>query len=67
VTVRWHEATEVAQQLGTRIYIEMPPGHVLSDLASDNLVGVAAHPVSSTNLEWLVAYIQHCSFDRYLA
>jgi len=58
-TVRWHEATEVAQQLGTQIYIEMPPGHVLSDLARDNLVGVAAHPVSSTNLEWLVAHVQH--------
>jgi hypothetical protein len=38
---------------------EMPPGHVLSDLARDNLVGVAAHPVSSTNLEWLVARVQH--------
>jgi hypothetical protein len=31
----------------------------LSDLARDNLVGVAAHPVSSTNLEWLVAHVRH--------
>jgi malonate decarboxylase epsilon subunit len=57
-TVRWHEATEVAQQLGTQTYIEMPPGHVLSDLARNNLVGVAAYPVASTNFEWLVAHIQ---------
>jgi malonate decarboxylase epsilon subunit len=57
-TVRWHEATVVAQQLGSQMYIEMPPGHVLSDLVRDNLVGVEAHPVSSTNLKWLVAHAQ---------
>jgi len=57
-TVRWHEATVVAQELGSQIYIEMHPGHVLSDLVRDNLVGVEAHPVSSTNLKWLVAHAQ---------
>ena len=57
-TVHWHEATVVAQQLGSQMYIEMQPGHVLSDLVRDNLVGVEAHPVSSTSLKWLVAHAQ---------
>jgi len=63
-TVRWHEATVVAQQLGSQMYIEMPPGHVLSDLVRDNLVGVEAHPVSSANLKWLVAHAQSVEHFR---
>jgi malonate decarboxylase epsilon subunit len=63
-TVRWHEATVVAQQLGSQMYIEMQPGHVLSDLVRDNLVGVDAYPVSSTNLKWLVAHAQRVEHFR---
>ncbi|WP_132744109.1 malonate decarboxylase subunit epsilon [Scopulibacillus darangshiensis] len=31
--VRWHDATSVLYELGARLFIEMPSGHVLSDLA----------------------------------
>jgi malonate decarboxylase epsilon subunit len=35
--VRWYDATVVIQELGCNLFIEMPPGHVLSDLARENL------------------------------
>ena len=40
--VRWHDATTVAKELGCNLFLEMPPGHVLSDLARENLPGVNA-------------------------
>lgn len=40
--VRWHDATTVAKELGCHLFLEMPPGHVLSDLAKENLPGVNA-------------------------
>jgi malonate decarboxylase epsilon subunit len=30
--VRWHDATTVLYELGCRLFLEMPPGHVLSEL-----------------------------------
>ncbi len=54
-TVRWHEVTVVAQELGTEAFIEMPPGHVLSDLVRENLHETIAYPLSSTNPEWIIA------------
>jgi malonate decarboxylase epsilon subunit len=40
--VRWHDATTVAKELGCKLFLEMPPGHILSDLARENLPGVNA-------------------------
>jgi malonate decarboxylase epsilon subunit len=40
--VRWHDATTVARELGCDLFLEMPPGHVLTDLAKENLPGVNA-------------------------
>jgi malonate decarboxylase epsilon subunit len=40
--VRWHDATTVARELGCNLFLEMPPGHVLTDLAKENLPGVNA-------------------------
>lgn len=45
--VRWHDATTVARELGCSLFLEMPPGHVLSDLAQENLPGVNALAVES--------------------
>jgi malonate decarboxylase epsilon subunit len=47
--VRWHDATSVAQELGCQLFLEMPPGHVLSDLIHENLPEVEAYPVSSSS------------------
>ncbi len=43
--VRWHDATTVLNELGCNLFFEMPPGHVLSDLANENLSGVKSVPV----------------------
>jgi malonate decarboxylase epsilon subunit len=32
--VRWHDASSLMFELGARLYVEMPPGHVLKDLAT---------------------------------
>jgi malonate decarboxylase epsilon subunit len=33
--VRWHDATCVLYELGTRRFLELPPGHTLTDLARE--------------------------------
>jgi malonate decarboxylase epsilon subunit len=43
--VRWYDATTVLEELGCRLFLEMPPGHVLSELAQQNLSGVNSVPV----------------------
>ena len=48
--VRWHDATSVAQELGCQLFLEMPPGHVLSDLIHENFPEVEAYPVSSSSI-----------------
>jgi malonate decarboxylase epsilon subunit len=45
--VRWHDATTVLKELGCSLFLEMPPGHILSDLANENLPGVHAVPVEA--------------------
>ncbi len=44
--VRWHDATTVAQELGCELFLELPPGHTLTDLAKENITGVVAHAVA---------------------
>ena len=56
--VRWHDATSVAQELGCQLFLEMPPGHVLSDLARENLPEVEAYPVVSGSLDRLLQRAQ---------
>jgi malonate decarboxylase epsilon subunit len=43
--VRWYDSTAVLQELGCNLFLEMPPGHVLSDLARDNLSDVHSVPI----------------------
>ena len=56
--VRWHDATTVAKELGCNLFLEMPPGHVLSDLARENLPGVNALPVEREVLPRLLRFAQ---------
>jgi len=44
--VRWHDATTVAHELGCTLFLEVPPGHVLTDLILDSLQDVQAYPVT---------------------
>jgi malonate decarboxylase epsilon subunit len=45
--VRWHDATIVAEELGCNLFLEMPPGHTLTDLAEKNVPGVTASVVTT--------------------
>jgi malonate decarboxylase epsilon subunit len=48
--VRWYDATVVLQELGCNLFLEMPPGHVLSDLARENLSDVNSVPIDTDGL-----------------
>jgi malonate decarboxylase epsilon subunit len=55
--VRWYDATTVLKELGCHLSLEMPPGHVLSDLAQTSLTGVNSIPVDARVLPrvWYLA------------
>ena len=39
-TVRWHDSMTLLHELGCRLYVEMPPGHVLTTLVAASLPDV---------------------------
>jgi malonate decarboxylase epsilon subunit len=49
--VRWYDATTVLEELGFRLFLEMPPGHVLSHLAAEAFPGVRTVAVSEVSLK----------------
>jgi malonate decarboxylase epsilon subunit len=49
--VRWHDATSLLFELGTRLYIEMPPGHVLTDLATYAFSNARSISISESGIE----------------
>jgi malonate decarboxylase epsilon subunit len=48
--VRWYDATTILKELGCDLFLEMPPGHTLSDLAKENLPGINSLPVEASVL-----------------
>jgi malonate decarboxylase epsilon subunit len=48
--VRWYDSTVVLQELGCNLFLEMPPGHVLTDLARENLSEVNSIAVDAAVL-----------------
>jgi malonate decarboxylase epsilon subunit len=48
--VRWYDSTVVLQELGCNLFLEMPPGHVLSDLTRENLPDVNSVPIDAAML-----------------
>ena len=52
--VRWFDATSVLKELGCDLFIEMPPGHVLTDLAMNNQPNVRSLAVSQYPLSKLM-------------
>jgi malonate decarboxylase epsilon subunit len=62
--VRWHDATTVLKELGCNLFLEMPPGHILSDLAKENLKGIAAVPVEAGVLTRVLRLTQQEERER---
>jgi malonate decarboxylase epsilon subunit len=52
--VRWHDATTVACELGCELFLEVPPGHALSDLARENLPGIQANAITAGTFDRLL-------------
>ena len=49
--VRWYDATTVLEELGFRLFLEMPPGHVLSRLAGEAFPDVETVVVGEVSLK----------------
>jgi malonate decarboxylase epsilon subunit len=61
--VRWYDATTVLKELGCDLFLEMPPGHILTDLARENLPGVNSVPVEASVLPSLLRLAQEAEGD----
>jgi malonate decarboxylase epsilon subunit len=62
--VRWHDATTVLKELGCNLFLEMPPGHILSHLAKENLKGIDAVPVEAGALTRVLRLTQQQERER---
>jgi malonate decarboxylase epsilon subunit len=49
--VRWYDATTVLTELGCRLFLEMPPGHVLSQLGREAFLDVRTLAVGETSIK----------------
>jgi malonate decarboxylase epsilon subunit len=56
--VRWHESTVALGELGTRLFVEMPPGRTLTQLAVEALPEVAAMAVERSAIEAVAARVR---------
>jgi malonate decarboxylase epsilon subunit len=58
--VRWHDTTTVLEELGCSLFLEMPPGHVLSELAKQAFSEVKTLAVGESSLRHTLRLV-----DRY--
>jgi malonate decarboxylase epsilon subunit len=58
--VRWHDTTTVLEELGCSLFLEMPPGHVLSELAKQAFPEVKTLAVGESSLRHTLRLV-----DRY--
>jgi malonate decarboxylase epsilon subunit len=56
--VRWHDATTVAYERGIRFFIELPPGHTLTDLASTAFADARSIALSQMSIDSAVKLIK---------
>jgi malonate decarboxylase epsilon subunit len=50
--VRWYDATTVLDELGFRLFLEMPPGHVSTNLVAESIPGVRAISIADRGLRY---------------
>ena len=58
--VRWHDATSGLFERGARLFIEMPPGQVLTNLAKQAFPSARAVSVSEAGIRGCVILAQRC-------
>jgi malonate decarboxylase epsilon subunit len=54
-TVRWHDSVTLLYELGCRLFIETPPGSVLSNLVKDSFPEARALALEDTPIASVVA------------
>jgi malonate decarboxylase epsilon subunit len=54
--VRWQDMTTVLEELGCRLFFEMPPGHVLSELAKEGVPQVKTLAIGESSLRSLLKF-----------
>jgi malonate decarboxylase epsilon subunit len=52
--IRWYDATTVLAELGCDLFLEMPPGHVLSQLSREDLASVRTAALDDSSIEYCV-------------
>jgi malonate decarboxylase epsilon subunit len=57
--VRWYDALEVLRELGAKVFIEMPPGHVSTHLAADLFPDVRAVSITDQGLRYVTVVAAH--------
>ncbi|MGA7792849.1 MAG: malonate decarboxylase subunit epsilon [Candidatus Acidiferrales bacterium] len=56
--VRWHDATTVLFELGVRLFVELPPGQTLTDLATASFPDARAIAVENNRLDSVIKLIK---------
>jgi malonate decarboxylase epsilon subunit len=62
--VRWYDATTVLQELGCNLFVEMPPGDVLTNLAKQSISRVRCIALAKNSLSYIVRQAQRNSSDE---
>ena len=61
--VRWQDMTTVLEELGCRLFFEMPPGHVLSELAKEGVPQVKTLAIGESSLRYALHLADLCSME----
>lgn len=56
--VRWHDATTLMFELGARLFVELPPGHVLTRLAAEEFPEARAVACGETRLDSVIRIVR---------
>lgn len=61
--VRWHDAMIVLGELGSSMFLEMPPGHVLTDLVKNSMPRAISIAVNRASIKHLCRLVRKSSND----
>jgi malonyl CoA-acyl carrier protein transacylase len=62
--VRWYDSVTVLEELGCHLFLEMTPGHVLTQLAKEAVPSVQALALGETSLEHVLRVDHSVSVQR---
>jgi malonate decarboxylase epsilon subunit len=62
--VRWYDSVTVLEELGCHLFLEMPPGHVLTQLATETVPSVQTLALGETSLKHALHVVARYSNPR---